>query len=114
MGDAAGAVVAGAAGAVVVAAGAALAAGDALPAGILSRTEPEDGRRIVSARLVTMKRPARIVVARERTLAEPRGPKAVWVPPPPKALARSWPFPCWSSTTPIRKKHAMMCRTTTR
>ena len=62
------------------------------------------------ARLVTMKRPARIVVARESTLAEPRGPKAVCVPPPPKALARSWPLPCWSSTTPIRNRHATMWR----
>ena len=54
---------------------------------------------------------ARIVVARESTLAEPRGPNAVWVPPPPKALARSWLLPCCSRTTPMRNRHAMMCST---
>jgi hypothetical protein len=61
--------------------------------------------------LVTMNMPARIVVMRESTLAEPRGPKAVWVTPPPKALARSWPLPCWSSTTPIRNRQAKTCTT---
>jgi hypothetical protein len=59
-----------------------------------SRIELSCGRSMDRARLVTMKRPARMVVARERTFADPRGPKAVWVPPPPKALARSWLLPC--------------------
>ncbi len=71
-------------------------------------------RMIDSARLVTTKTPARIVVARDSTVAEPRGPKAVCVPPPPKALARSWPLPCCSNTTAIRNRHAITCRTTTR
>ena len=35
-----------------------------------SSTELEPGRTIESARLVTMKRPARMVVARDRTLAD--------------------------------------------
>ena len=33
------------------------------------------------------------VVALERTLAAPRGPKAVWLPAPPKAPARSAALP---------------------
>jgi hypothetical protein len=79
-----------------------------------SRIELALGRSIERPRLVTMNRAARMVVARERTLAEPRGPKAVWVPPPPNALARSWLLPCCSSTTPMRKRHATMWRMRTR
>src|SRR6185503_11246376 len=107
---AAGAVAAGAAGT-----GRALAAGAGEADGVCtwSRNELLLGRSIERARLVIMKRPARIVVALDRTLADPRGPKAVWVPPPPKALARSWFLPCWRSTTPIRNRQAMMCRPTT-
>ena len=30
-----------------------------------------------------------------------RGPNEAWLPPPPKAPARSAPLPCWSSTTKI-------------
>ena len=60
--------------------------------GTWSRSEPVWGRSIVRARLVIMNTPARIVVARDRTLAEPRGPKAVCVPPPPKALAKVLPL----------------------
>src|SRR4029453_4572443 len=47
-----------------------------------SRIELSCGRSMDRARLVTMKSPARTVVARESTFAEPRGPKAVWVAPP--------------------------------
>jgi hypothetical protein len=80
----------GTAGATAVAAGLGLATA----AGTWSRTPLRPGRIMERARLVTMKTPARIVVALESTVADPRGPKAVWVPPPPKALARSCPLPC--------------------
>jgi hypothetical protein len=55
-----------------------------------------------------------MVVAFESTFADPRGPKAVWVPPPPNALARSWFLPCWSSTTPIRNRQAITWNTMTK
>src|SRR4029077_5258107 len=41
------------------------------------------------------------VVALERALAAPRGPKAVWLPAPPKAPARSAALPLCKSTTMI-------------
>jgi len=44
------------------------------------------------------------VVARESTLAAPRGPKAVWLPAPPKAPAMSAALPLCSSTTTMRNK----------
>jgi hypothetical protein len=90
-------------------------AGDALAAaaGRRSSTERELGCVFESVRLVIMKTAPRIVVARERTFAEPRGPNAVWVPPPPNALARSWPLPCWSKTTQIKKIQQQMCRAST-
>ena len=33
-----------------------------------------------------------------------RAPNAVWLPPPPNALAMSPPLPCWSSTTSSSSK----------
>jgi hypothetical protein len=48
------------------------------------------------------------VVAFERTLAAPRGPKAVWLPAPPKAPARSAALPLWSSTTMISTRQFKM------
>src|SRR5437867_12590211 len=48
------------------------------------------------------------VVAFERTLAAPRGPKAVWLPAPPKAPARSAALPLWSSTTMISTRQLAM------
>src|SRR6266566_313104 len=48
------------------------------------------------------------VVARESTLAAPRGPKAVWLPAPPNAPARSAALPLWSSTTTISTKQLRM------
>src|SRR5947209_12099004 len=44
------------------------------------------------------------VVARERTVAAPRGPNAVWLPAPPNAPAMSAALPLCSSTTMIRKR----------
>jgi hypothetical protein len=57
---------------------------------------------------VTMKMMADQVVARERTVAAPRGPKAVWLPMPPNAAATSPLFPLCSSTTTMRKKQTEM------
>lgn len=54
---------------------------------------------------VIMNTAAAIVVALERTVAEPRGPKAVWEPMPPKAPAKSAALPLCSRTTPIKTKH---------
>jgi len=48
------------------------------------------------------------VVAFERTLAAPRGPKAVWLPAPPKAPARSAALPLCSSTTMISTRQFKM------
>lgn len=53
---------------------------------------------------VTMKRIAAQVVAFVRTVAAPRGPKAVCEPMPPKAAATSALFPLWMRTTKTRNK----------
>jgi len=54
---------------------------------------------------VTIKMTAEIVVAFDSSVAEPRGPKAVCEPIPPKAPAKSAAFPLCSRTTIIKKKH---------
>ena len=58
---------------------------------------------------VNMKMTVDQVVAFERTVAEPRGPKAVWLPIPPNAAAMSPLLPLCSSTTMMRKKQTIMC-----
>jgi hypothetical protein len=60
----------------------------------------------------TMKPTKAPVVSLCRNVVAPRAPKAVWLPPPPKAPAMSAPLPCWSRTTRIRKKQMMTYRTT--
>src|SRR5712692_2248438 len=57
---------------------------------------------------VTMKMMADHVVALDRAVAAPRGPKAVWLPMPPNAAAMSPLLPLCSSTTMMRKKQTMM------
>jgi hypothetical protein len=57
--------------------------------------------RYVSAIEVTMNMMAHHVVRRENTVAVPRGPKAVWLPMPPKVAAISALLPCCSKTTTI-------------
>ena len=57
---------------------------------------------------VTIKMMADQVVAFDRAVAAPRGPKAVWLPMPPNAAAMSPLFPLCSSTTMIRNIHTMM------
>jgi hypothetical protein len=50
-----------------------------------------------------MKIIAAMTVAFSRGFCAPRGPKAVWLPEPPKAAATSPPLPDCRSTTRIRK-----------
>src|SRR5947209_8708540 len=57
-----------------------------------------------SASAQTMNITAHQVVARESTVAAPRGPNAVWLPAPPKAPAMSAALPLCNSTTMIRNK----------
>ena len=56
---------------------------------------------------VSMKRIAEIVVAFDSSVADPRGPKAVCEPMPPKAPARSAALPLCSKTTMIRKRQTI-------
>jgi hypothetical protein len=56
------------------------------------------------AKAHSMNMTAHHVVALERTFAAPRGPKAVWLPAPPKAPARSAALPLWSKTTMINTR----------
>ena len=69
----------------------------------------EVGRFLVASRVseieVSMKITAHQVVTRESTVAVPRGPKAVWLPTPPKVAAMSALLPCCNSTTMIRTMH---------
>src|SRR6267142_609360 len=57
--------------------------------------------RSTNAMAQSMNMMAHHVVAFERTLAAPRGPKAVWLPAPPNAPAKSAALPLCSSTTMI-------------
>ena len=61
--------------------------------------------RIDSESDVIIKTTAETVVAFDNSVAEPRGPKAVCEPIPPKAPARSAALPLCRSTTMIRKTH---------
>src|SRR5213593_1332655 len=81
------------------------AAGAEAGTGACSNTDPLR-RDPMIARLsdVIMNRTAEIVVALVRTVAAPRLPSAVWLPPPPKAPARSAALPLCSRTTMIRMK----------
>lgn len=58
---------------------------------------------------VNIKTIAEIVVALDRSVADPRGPNAVWDPIPPKAPAKSAALPLCSSTTTIKKRHTRTC-----
>ena len=64
--------------------------------------------KIAKVREVIMNSAAAIVVALERIVADPRGPKAVCDPIPPNAPARSAALPLCKSTTMTRKKHTKM------
>ena len=58
---------------------------------------------------VSIKTTVEIVVAFDSSVAEPRGPKAVWEPIPPNAPARSAALPLCKRITIIRKKHTTTC-----
>jgi hypothetical protein len=58
---------------------------------------------------VIIKTIAHHVVARERNVAAPRGPNAVWLPAPPKAPAKSAAFPLCSMMTITSTKHTSTC-----
>jgi hypothetical protein len=79
--------------------------------GALSRTEvPKPAflvARIDSESEVIIKSTADIVVALESSVADPRGPKAVWEPIPPNAPAKSAALPLCSKTTTIRNRHTI-------
>jgi hypothetical protein len=64
--------------------------------------------RSTMAKAQSMNMTAHHVVALERTLAAPRGPKAVWLPAPPNAPARSAALPLWSKTTTISTRQLAM------
>ena len=51
---------------------------------------------------------ARKVVALDKSVAAPRGPKAVWLPEPPKAPARSAARPLCNSTTSTSSRQTRM------
>ena len=65
--------------------------------------------RIESVIDVSMKTIADTVVAFDNSVADPRGPKAVWEPMPPKAPAKSAALPLCSNTTMIRNRHTTTC-----
>src|SRR5260370_34119965 len=59
---------------------------------------------------VTMNSAAASVVARDNTVAEPRGPNTVCEPMPPNAPAKSAALPLCSSTTTARNTHTITRR----
>jgi len=54
---------------------------------------------------LSMKRTAKIVVIFDRSVAPARAPNAVWLLPPPNALAMSPPLPCCSRMTSSSIRH---------
>ena len=74
------------------------------------RTEEPDVRleaKIDNVIELSMKITAAQVVALLSTVAAPRGPKAVWLPMPPKAAAMSALLPLCSSTTMIKNRQTI-------
>ena len=67
---------------------------------------------MVKAIDVIMNMMAHQVVALERNVAAPRGPKAVWLPAPPNAPARSAASPLCSNTTTISRPQIKTCKVT--
>jgi len=57
---------------------------------------------------VTIKMMADQVVARDKAVAAPRGPNAVWLPMPPNAAVMSPLLPLCKSTTMIRNKQTII------
>src|SRR5258708_36416995 len=63
---------------------------------------------------VTMNSAAASVVARDNTVAEPRGPNTVCEPMPPNAPARSAALTLCSNTTTARNTQTITCKIVTR
>src|SRR5579863_6614757 len=80
---------------------------------VCSRIEPVvdwfGARLKESVSEVIMNTMAHQVVARERNVAAPRGPKAVWLPAPPNAPARSAALPLCSMMTITSTKQTSTC-----
>ncbi len=72
--------------------------------------EPVGARFTESVSEVIINTMAHQVVARERNVAAPRGPNAVWLPAPPNAPARSAALPLCSMITITSTKHTRTCR----
>src|ERR1700722_5751190 len=75
---------------------------------------PDVGAERLNERVsdVIMKTMAHQVVARERNVAAPRGPTAVWLPAPPNAPARSAALPLCSIITAISTRQTSTCNVT--
>src|SRR5262249_20867382 len=86
----------------------------AVPVSCTTEEPLSDPKRTPSQIDVIMKTTAEMVVAFDRKVAAPRAPKAVWLPPPPKAPAMSARLPVWSRTTRIRTSETAMCSTISR
>ena len=69
-------------------------------------------RLIESVSDVSMETMAHHVVAFDRKVAAPRGPKAVWLPAPPNAPARSAALPLCSIITKTSTKQTRTCSVT--
>ena len=67
---------------------------------------------MVSAMDVSMNMMAHHVVALDKNVAAPRGPKAVWLPAPPKAPAKSAASPLCSMITMIKSPQMITCNVT--
>jgi hypothetical protein len=50
------------------------------------------------------------VVARDKNVVAPRGPKAVWLPEPPNAPAKSAASPLCNRITPISTRQMITCK----
>src|SRR5438477_3781252 len=74
-----------------------------------ANTEPPVRRACITDRVieVSIKIMAHQVVSRVISVAAPRGPKAVWLPWPPKAAAKSALCPLCTSTTMIKNKQTI-------
>src|SRR5262249_54081500 len=74
---------------------------------------PSTDRRVAiieSVSDVIMNRIAEAVVAFDSSVADPRGPKAVWDPIPPNAPAKSAAFPLCNNTTTIKNRQISTCK----
>ena len=84
---------------------------------VCSRIDPVDGKSpddlfTDSVSDVIINTIAHHVVARDKNVAAPRGPNAVWLPAPPNAPAKSAADPLCSMITMISTMHTITCSVT--